>query len=71
MKIHTLLLISSLALSPLMANSSSDKLKETKHAVKHTLKKDNHNINKTLKKEKRKIKHEKIKLEAKAVKAVL
>ena len=54
MNIHKLLLISVLALSPLMANSTTNKLKETKHDVKHTLKKDNHNINKTLKKEKRK-----------------
>jgi len=71
MNMYKLLLVSALALSPLIANSTTDKLKETKHDAKHTLKKENHNINKTLKKEKRKLKHEKIKLEAKAVKAVL
>ena len=71
MNMYKLLLITVLALSPLIAKSSTDKLKETKHDAKHTLKKENHNINKTLKKEKRKIKHEKIKLKVKAVKAVL
>jgi len=71
MNIHKLLLISALALSPLIANSSTDKIKESKHDAKHTLKKENHNIHKTFKKEKRKLKHEKIKMEAKAVKAVL
>lgn len=67
-----LLLTSLLAFSVLSANSITGKVKDASTSNTHNpIKKEKHKIDKTLKKEKRKLKHEKIKMEAKAVTKIL